>query len=373
MSINEHNYEYFFLMYVDDELNAAERQTVDAFVVAHPALHAELELLKETVLPAGEMKIEKKGLYKTETIEATPDNDLMLYLDGELDAADQQLFKNKLEADTKLQADLAAWQKAKLDADEMVLFPGKAVLYRHEKGRLVTMRIFKWAVAAALIGAGFYAGINLLNRQVMPAEQVAVKQNNKILPGTNNGLNNSEPLNTDVATLQNEPQQTKATPSAAIKNTQPATISLAVKQVNLQTKNNKESIAAIEPATTANQKLKQALQQETNTLQPINSTAKLIDVNPGTNTVLAANITEPEKPSYAKLIANNIDDKQVYTRNALLNDGNEDNHIFLMEEETIARSKAGVFFKKLKRTVVRTANIKSGNSLKIAGFELAVK
>ena len=44
-----------------------------------------------------------------------------------------------------------------------------------------------------------------------------------------------------------------------------------------------------------------------------------------------------------------------------------------MDANTVNRSKAGVFFKKLKRTVARSANIKTGNSLKIAGFEFAVK
>ncbi|RYZ29387.1 MAG: hypothetical protein EOP49_40625 [Sphingobacteriales bacterium] len=50
-----------------------------------------------------------------------------------------------------------------------------------------------------------------------------------------------------------------------------------------------------------------------------------------------------------------------------------DNHILFMDEDKIAQTKTGAFFKKLKRTVVRSANIKTGNSIKIAGFEFAVK
>ena len=49
------------------------------------------------------------------------------------------------------------------------------------------------------------------------------------------------------------------------------------------------------------------------------------------------------------------------------------NRILYMDEETVSHSKAGAFFKKLKRTVARSANIKTGSSLKIAGFDFSVK
>jgi hypothetical protein len=54
-------------------------------------------------------------------------------------------------------------------------------------------------------------------------------------------------------------------------------------------------------------------------------------------------------------------------------ENNNDNHIFMMDEERVSRTKAAGFFKKIKRTVERTTKIKPGSSLKIAGFEFAVK
>lgn len=48
--IDKGNYEEFFLLYVDNELPAADRAAVEAFVAAHPDLQEELELLLDTRL-----------------------------------------------------------------------------------------------------------------------------------------------------------------------------------------------------------------------------------------------------------------------------------------------------------------------------------
>ena len=55
MSSNHHspmitrdNYEELFLLYVDDELTAEQKKAVDAFVLLHPDLKAELDLLCST-------------------------------------------------------------------------------------------------------------------------------------------------------------------------------------------------------------------------------------------------------------------------------------------------------------------------------------
>jgi oligoribonuclease (3'-5' exoribonuclease) len=48
-----------------------------------------------------------------------------------------------------------------------------------------------------------------------------------------------------------------------------------------------------------------------------------------------------------------------------------ENKILYMDEDEVKRTKAGGLLRKVKRFVERTARIKTGSSLRIAGFELA--
>lgn len=47
MNINRNNYEEFFILYIDNELNDQQREAVDIFIEANPDLKEELLLLKE--------------------------------------------------------------------------------------------------------------------------------------------------------------------------------------------------------------------------------------------------------------------------------------------------------------------------------------
>ena len=46
------------------------------------------------------------------------------------------------------------------------------------------------------------------------------------------------------------------------------------------------------------------------------------------------------------------------------------NKILYMDEEDVKRSKVGTAFKKFKRMIERTAKIKTGHPIRIAGFQI---
>lgn len=66
--IHAGNYQEYFLLYIDGELNEADRQAVETFVLQQPQLQEEFTLLKSTVLPEETIVFAgKDSLYRTET------------------------------------------------------------------------------------------------------------------------------------------------------------------------------------------------------------------------------------------------------------------------------------------------------------------
>jgi len=79
MMINENNYETYFMSYIDNELNAAERAAVEAFVLTEPKYAAALALFEKTKLHASSnefMEMEDKiFLYRFTEMDAKLDGD----------------------------------------------------------------------------------------------------------------------------------------------------------------------------------------------------------------------------------------------------------------------------------------------------------
>ena len=77
--INENNYETYFMSFIDNELNAAERAAVEAFVLTEPKYAAALALFEKTKLHASSnefMEMEDKiFLYRFTEMDAKLDGD----------------------------------------------------------------------------------------------------------------------------------------------------------------------------------------------------------------------------------------------------------------------------------------------------------
>ena len=87
-TINRHNYEEFFLMYVDNELNNEQRAEVELFARQNPDLQKEFEMLQQTKLTADEeiMFAHKTDLLKIKDSIGIDNYEefFLLYIDNEL-------------------------------------------------------------------------------------------------------------------------------------------------------------------------------------------------------------------------------------------------------------------------------------------------
>ncbi|HEY7159817.1 MAG TPA: hypothetical protein VH815_01095 [Acidobacteriota bacterium] len=177
MNIDRHNYEEYFLLYIDNELNVDQKKQVELFVQANPDLEEELVMLKQSRLIPDEFIVfdNKHLLMKEENAQHSANRSfinmnnyeqwLIMYVDDELNAEEKIAVEKFASAHQHVQQELELFQQTKLQPEE-ISFPDKENLYRRERPvRVVTMQWWKIAVAAVLIiSAGITVYSVLINK-----------------------------------------------------------------------------------------------------------------------------------------------------------------------------------------------------------------
>lgn len=106
----------------------------------------------------------------TEQNVSAQDSEIIMYLDAELNNADKTAFEQKLADSPVLQKELALFAKTKLQAQTAVVYPDKESLYKEEnKRRIVPMYWLRMGVAAAVLltlGVGGFKWLNNPAQQV---------------------------------------------------------------------------------------------------------------------------------------------------------------------------------------------------------------
>lgn len=160
MNINRNNYEEFFLLYADNELSAAEKAAVDAFVEQHPDLKRELQMLQQTILPHAEETIfpDKELLFRTTDLDSLVnitnyESFFVRYTDDELNNEEKAATELFVYKHPECQADFELVQQTKFQPERGIVFPNKAALYRKEEKteRPVIALWMRFAVAAILL------------------------------------------------------------------------------------------------------------------------------------------------------------------------------------------------------------------------------
>lgn len=161
MELNRNNYEEYFLLYLDGELDAAGRNEVETFLTANPDMAMEMALLKETILQAEQeepiqfgniellLKPETEALINQQNFEPF----LLSYIDNELSSEDKIRTEAFVSTNASAKETLQVLQRTKLQPDLSIVYPDKSELLKEEKTRKIVY--FRWqyvAVAAAMMG-----------------------------------------------------------------------------------------------------------------------------------------------------------------------------------------------------------------------------
>lgn len=409
MNIDRHNYEMYFLLYVDNELPAEERNAVEQFVAENKDLASELELLKQTALPSEEIVFSsKQALYKKELTQDHLQEQMLLDLDNELEPLLMNSLAAEIAANDDLKREWNILQQTKLDQNEKIIFENKELLYRHEKDRFIPMFFWRAAAAILIIGTALFVGL----------EKFSGKKNKDVVASSNSNINQpSKKINQPKA--KNDPVKNKdfdeQQKNDNLSSSQPVEKENPVKENNkqqlLQQGKNIVSILPGEkdhapgknninnPIDKKNNNDKSFVQKETNNLpKPYYENINNPDRNKTVSSAVQDNIKtlqnkNKEQKTGDKDIAmakvnepkvTPVEDKDIAltqtnsgnVKNAVLDERNYEagnNSILFVSEDKINRSKLGGFLRKVKRVLARNANIKTGNSVKIAGFEIATR
>ena len=126
------NYEEYFILYMDNELDAAGRQIVEAFISLHPHLADELDTLMSTRLPVDDIVFYNKEELLSSSMKVNAvDEGLLLYVDNEVSAAQKILVEEKISSNKDYALQYSLLMQTKADASEIISYPNKKELYRH--------------------------------------------------------------------------------------------------------------------------------------------------------------------------------------------------------------------------------------------------
>ena len=243
MNINRHNYEEYFILYMDNELSSDDRRMVEAFVQQHPDLKEELDILLQYKLEPDASVVfnGKEELMKvngeTPISLSNYEEWLVLYTDNELTATQRKSIEQFAAANPAVKDELDLLMKARLQPEEIV-FPYKESLYRKEERRVVPFRWWRAAAAIFIIALGITSVLVFNNKpggikkgEVADVTPGSEKNNNPVTKEQQTGTTNSVVSN----------KQTETVNETAVTNTTKQSFPATVKQTdkNIAVKNNK--------------------------------------------------------------------------------------------------------------------------------------
>ncbi|MEP6846584.1 MAG: hypothetical protein ABI861_11295 [Panacibacter sp.] len=153
MMITRHNYEEYFLMYVDNELTTEERAAVELFARQNPDVAPELDMLLRTRLSTDDtLHFTDKNTLLQNADSIGLDNyeeQFLLYIDDELDKEKKEGVEKFVLQHPQFQDEFTLLKQTVLEP-ELIVFKDKDSLLKREERRIIPLFI-RLAAAAAII------------------------------------------------------------------------------------------------------------------------------------------------------------------------------------------------------------------------------
>lgn len=353
MNINRHNYEEFLLMYVDNELTAAERSVVESFIAANPDLKEELELLQQATFTV-DAKLDdafKNSLLKpVDEKAAVTEEQLLLFVDDELRADETATVKQAVAADAQLQQQLQWLQRSKLSADTSIVFPDKSLLYKDVQPARVfylSTAVRRWSAAAAvllMLGTGVWL-VNKNNKteSLVDGSSIPVKVDEST---TNNKVETIAPSVPNSELVQQQQAAENNTAPVVKQNTN------SIVPVAEQKKNEAVAVQNNQQKQTQQPFVQQPDNQTTVTPNTIAKTELPQKNNADNSNNPATSSVQPET-SIASTTTSFVSNED---------DGSEDEQTGLLNENRQRSTGLKGLLKRAKRTLERRTGVQSGDS-----------
>lgn len=373
MLINRHNYEEFFILYMDNELDPASRRMVEDFVQLHPDLKEELDiLLQYKLVPDTHIVFDGKEELMKENgqplISMTNHEEwYSLYIDDELLPEQRRQVEAFVEANPATRISLDLLQKTKLQP-ELVVFPDKSILYRkEEKTRRIVPVYWRAAAAILVIILGITVFLIVNKKPGTDAPEVAK------VP-TNIPAKTIVPENNEAANPVNEQQVAIAENPFNSNNTKTTVISEAKEKINTSTSQEQKNTTTVIPP------LKNSVPDISNDEAVANVTPVIKPTNNLPRPVNNPNLTNTQAPADALAMnvkENNIPNAVVTSANPQPSDiiqATYTNNESLEETEGKKNKNRGLF-RKIARTFEKRTNIDptDDNRLLVAGLSFKLK
>ena len=399
MNIDRHNYEEYFILYMDNELGSDSRRLVEAFVQNHPDLKEELDLLLQyKMVPDIDILFNgKEELIKvngeTPLSLSNYEEWLTLYIDNELTAEQKKAIDQFVAVNPSVKEEFALLKLTKLQPEQIV-FANKVLLYSREENfdsyrdRSLSFRwprlrqAFgdrRWKVAAAVLifAIGLTTVIVLNNKPAGNKGSEVVTVPVQKTPGSNN-KQGVQPNNNQTVATSNE----KNSPVNSPVNTENSNqaITPTVKQVNNKNVavNQKNDVIKVQ---LPKNELPHTIKNETviagNTDKPTNNLPQPLNHPNITMNDAVANITVPKEIINPKKGLTNdvaVTNTTASPSNIVTASYPEDNAN--LNQPSDKKTKLRGFFRKVTRTFEKRTNIDAtddDNKLLVAGLAFKLK